>query len=302
MSLSRTLAEASRAYRRRDDDAFRRCLLAAVRLAPERLDIRNCLANHYIQTDRPDLAIEAYEAIHALVPTETENLFRLAHWLRFAGDSAKAEELRNALATLRPSMADDLDFIWRCLDRWFARPVTDVVPEFPGASGRPAILLLGYVLADDGAPQPELLARLEKTKEAADKNPAADIIVSGGVPRAGRVEADVMRERLEARGIAPGRIHGEGSSRDVIENLVYSRHILAINKYDAVLLVTSSPDVRRAGAGLEIMAAVHGDSYAVRAVASSPGDDVQNRLKTYRDALRAFGIPMMAAYPELAER
>ena len=90
-----------------------------------------------------------------------------------------------------------------------------------------------------------------------------------------------------------------------MENLVYSRAVAAMNGVDAMLIVTSAVDVRRAGASLEIMAGACGDAWTVRAVAATAAgfvDDGGDRLKAYRDALRAFGMPMMDAYPELAER
>ncbi|MDR1744221.1 MAG: YdcF family protein [Planctomycetota bacterium] len=303
--LAGTLAEASRAYRRQDDDAFRRLLLAAVELAPERLDIRACLANHYIQTERPDQAVAVYEDVFRFLPTDAGNLFRLAHWRRFGGDEPGAAAALRALRAIRPSLADDLAHIWNRLDAWFAAPVTDAAPPFPESARRPAILVLGYALSMDGEIAPELASRLEKALRAAINWPDAILVASGGVPRAGRVEAAAMREWLEGRGVAPERICEEGYSRDVVENLAYSRHILGGNGNDAVLVVTSAVDVRRAGAGLEIMAGVHGDIWTVRAAASSLDgfrDDGRDRLKAYRDALRAFGMPMMNAYPELAER
>ncbi len=303
--LAATLAEASRAYRNRDDETFRSRLLKAVELAPERLDIRACLANHYIQTGLPDQAIAVYGDVFRLVPTDADNLFRLAHWRRFCGDEHGADRAFRELRARRPSLANDLLFLWNRLDAWFAAPVSDAVPPFPESAMRPAVLVLGYALSEEGTMRPELLARLEKALEAANSNPDALIVASGGVPRAGRAEAVLMRRWLEERGVRAERIAEEGSSRDVVENLVYSRQMLGYAGCDAVLVVTSAADVRRAGAGLEIMARVHGDVRTVRAAAASIEgfrDDGGDRLKAYRDALRAFGMPMMSAYPELAER
>lgn len=303
--LGEVLAAAARAYRARNDDAFRECLSEASALAPERLDLRSCLASHHIQTERPDKALDIYEELARLVPDDAGNLFRLAHWRRHAGDDAGAASARERLCRVNPGRAAELDRVRSVLDAWFSRPVTDKVPPFSGSPRRPAVLALGYLLAPDGSPEPELVARLEKTLEAAVRHPGALVVLSGGMPRSGRVEASVMREWLEGRGVAGGRICEEGYSRDVVENLVYSRQILALNRVDAVLIVTSACDVRRAGASLEIMAGACGDGWSVQAVAASGGefaDDGRDRLKAYRDALRAFGMPMMDAYPELAER
>lgn len=303
--LAGVLVEAGRAYRCREDEAFRALLNEAAELAPERLDLRNCLASHHIQNGRPESALAIYEEICDLVPADVDALFRLAHWRRFLGDAGGAEATRSSLFAIRPDRAAVLSRIWEILDAWFAKPVRDDIPNFGASALRPAILALGYALSVDGSPLPELLFRLEKTREAALRHPAAMIIVSGGLPRAGRAEAVVMREWLEAAGIPSGRIAEEGYSRDVVENLIYSRVIAAMNRVDEILIVTSAIDVRRAGASMEIMAGACGDSWVIQVVASAAGccaDTGDDRLKAYRDALRASGMPMMNAYPELAER
>lgn len=303
--LSAVLAEAGRAYRGRADEAFRSLLDEAIALAPERLDLRRCLASHHIQTGRTGAALAVYEEILRLVPGDAEGLFRLAHWRRYSGDGEGAESLRLRLAGSRPEYAAGLSRIWNILDAWFAEPVRDTVPAFAESAVRPAILVLGYALSADGTPRPELLSRLEKAREAAFLHGGARIIVSGGLPRGGKTEAVLMREWLESAGVAPGRIAEEGYSRDVVENLVYSRAIAAMDGVDAILIVTSPVDARRAGASLEIVALACGDRWSVRVAAASTAgfaDDGGDRLKAYRDALRAFGMPMMDAYPELAER
>ncbi len=54
--------------------------------------------------------------------------------------------------------------------------------------------------------------------------------------------------------------------------------------------------------------AAYGEDGSVGSVAASGDsfsgwhDDGGDRLKLYRDALRAYGMPMMHTYPELAER
>ncbi|MCD8140938.1 MAG: YdcF family protein [Planctomycetaceae bacterium] len=168
---------------------------------------------------------------------------------------------------------------------------------------KPAILVLGHKLADDGSIRPALQERLEKALDAATRYPEAFLIVTGGQPRAGRVEAQAMREWLAERGVAEARIHEEGYARDTVENLIFSRYILDMHAADAAVVVTSGHNVRRAGACLEVLSVDYGSDRPVFAVSSGQyEDDGRDRLKVYRDVLRAYGIPMMAAYPHLAER
>lgn len=191
---------------------------------------------------------------------------------------------------------------------WTASAVDSELSPFDDSPGRLAIVALGYALNDDGSMAPQLIDRLEKTLEAANAFPEAIIVVSGGVPRAGKVEAVEMRRWLTERGVAAERIHEEGYARDVVENLVYSRYILDLAGADATLLVTSAIDVRRAGAGMDILDWLHGSPRPVSAIATGRKSDAgfvdgrDDRLKLYRDALRAYGLPMMRCYPELVER
>lgn len=303
--LAPLLAQARDAYRARDDDGFAALLEKAIAVAPQRVDLHLCLANKHIQTDRPDLAAAIYEALFERMPNDTDILFLLAHWRRYLGEEAEAYRWR--MAGLRPEKAVELAMLWEIVDKWLARPVASTLPRL-SAAARPAVVVLGHKLTEDGSIRPALLERLEKALEAAERYPQAFLVVSGGLPRAGAAEARVMRDWLLERDVAPDRVHEEGYARDTVENLVYSRFIVEMEGADSVTVITSAYNIRRAGASMEALAFSRGASWPVYAVAGGGEtsaafrDDGSDRLKVYRDILRAFGIPMMAAYPELAER
>lgn len=306
--LSDALTRAAESYRGRDDDGTADWLEEAIVLAPWRTDIRFCLASHRIQSGVPEQAAAIYEHVLQNDPNDAEALFFAAHWQRFLGDREKSLQRLEALRSFRPDRSALLERIWSLIDKWAATAVTDSLPLLPKNPERPAVVLLGYQLNPDGTARPTLIARLEKALAILLRYPHASIIVSGGVPRGGRVEAAVMREWLEARGVESSRIIEEGCSRDIVENLVYSRQILAGMNADAVLGVTCAVNVRRTGAGLELLAREYGAQWAATSTACSGAtfenfaDDGRDRLKNYRDILRVSGIPMMASYPYLAER
>lgn len=301
--LGALLAEAAIRYRAHDDGAVLELLGEAVRRVPHRFDIRLNLANYHIQLNAPERALEIFGEAVEMRPMDTESRIYLAHWLRYADRAGQAEDIRRALAVIQPCKAADLGKIWRHIDGWLGKPIGDALPRPP--SRRVAVTVLGYVLNDDGGMHPVLERRLEKALAAAAAYPEADIVVSGGVPKAGRVEAEVMRDWLIGRGVAAGRIHLEGYSRDIVENLIYSRNILDLLDPDLVVLITSAHNVRRAGAGLEILCWNNGSNWQVESIAPSVEgylDDGRDRLKVYRDTLRAYGMPMMNSFPELVER
>lgn len=303
-SLASILAQAHDAYRRRDDDGFAALLEQAIAIAPQRLDLHFCLANKHVQTDHPDLAAAIYERIYDQMPNDVDTLFLLAHWKRYLGDP-EAEAFRWRLAGLRPDKAVDLKRIWEAVDAWLERPVDAALPRLPEGVTKPAVVVLGHKLAPDGSILPPLRERLEKALEAAERYPASFLVASGGLPQAGQVEAQVMREWLTERGVAAERIHEEGYARDTVENLIFSRYIVDLHGADAVIVITSGYNVRRAGASMEVLAGNCGGGWPVYCVSGGAlafQDDGKDRLKVYRDIIRAYGVPMMAAYPELAER
>lgn len=305
--LKPLLEEAALAYRRHDDAAFRTLLGEATERAPHRLDLWFNLANHHIQTGSPETALDIFHELSGVVPEDADGLLHLAHWLLFAGRTEEAFETLSRLRTIRPEKAADLERIWRILGEWLSRPVGDELPDFASLESPVALVALGYRLEPDGSMHRILIERLEKTLEAAARCPAAVVIVTGGVPRAGRVEATEMRRWLLEKGVDPDRVWEEGYARDVVENLLYSRQILSVGGMRSAVCLTSAIDVRRAGAGMEIAAWSGGDALTVAATAASGSscadfqDDGRDRLKLFRDALRAYGIPMQRTFPELTE-
>lgn len=301
--LGELLAEAARAYRRRDDGAFRALLEEGVARVPQRLDLRLNLANRHIQAGDAAAAAGVFREAVGIMPRDADALTYLAHWERYLGNRVAAEGILSRLNAACPSRGRDLGRIWLEVDRRLALPVGDVFPEPCG--GRLAILVLGYVLHDDGGMDDLLVERLEKALAAAERWPGAVLVVSGGVPRGGRVEAEAMRDWLLGRGVSGERIVAEGYARDVVENLLYGRQILEMLGVDVVLCVTSAVDVRRAEAGLNILSWSGGSGWreVCSAAASLVGwrDDGGDGLKLYRDVLRVYGMPMMRSFPELAE-
>ncbi|MDR1535405.1 MAG: YdcF family protein [Planctomycetota bacterium] len=305
--LRRTLSAAGRAYRRRADDLVRRRLERALELAPQRLDIRLALANHHILIGGPERGLEMLRELSRLAPGDADILFLLSYWAGFAGLAGEAKSAAEELAGRRPEKAADLAGILAILGAWEGKSGMGEAPG-PSPDGvSAALVVFGYRLEADGSPHPRLIARLEKTLEAAGRFPESPIVVSGGMPRAGQVEAAVMRRWLTGRGIGEERILEEGYARDLVENILYSRQLLAPLGVGEVICLVSADSARRAGAGLEIAGWNAGTPWRRVAVmvpgetSAGAADSVGGRLKLFRDALRVYGLPLMRIYPELVE-
>lgn len=298
------LVRAAEAYRNRDDDAFREALSQAIDLAPDRLDLRLDLANHHIQCGEFKEALDIWRSLLDLSRRDVEAMTYMAHWTRFLGSPERAEYIRLRLVAARPERATELAHIWETIDAWEKRRIATYESAVGAPSDDPIILVLGYKLDPDGSIHPQLLDRLETALELHSRLPASRVLVSGGVPRNGVVEAVVMRKWFESRGVDSSVIWEEGYSRDVVENMLYSRQILDQQNATCVVVVTAAHNVRRAGAALEIVGWMHGAAWTVECVSSSQShakylDTGADREKLYRDSLRAYGMPMMGTYPEL---
>ena len=90
-----------------------------------------------------------------------------------------------------------------------------------------------------------LIQRLEKTLEVARALPAAPIVVTGGVEQAGRTEGALMKNWLVERGVDAARITDENFARTTVENALYSSYVLATQRIEHAIVVSSASHVRR---------------------------------------------------------
>lgn len=307
--LHELLLDASAKYRRRSDAAAAELLEKAVEMVPYRTDILLDLASCHLHLNAVDAALECYKQALAVSPGDAEALSLLGHWSRFSGNMDEAATALEKLNAVRPARAADMARIWQAIDDDAGQPVTDFLPDgFRKNGGGQAIVILGYVLSQDGSMHQRLVDRLEKTREAAVRFPDSCIVATGGVPKSGKVEAVEMRNWLVRNGIAEERIHDEGNSRDIVENIVYSRDILDSLSVGAALFVTSAINVRRTRLIARVVAWSGGSVWLPFVVAAKMGSDRYDSdcgtgdFKTYRDIIRAYGIPLMHAYPELVSR
>lgn len=124
-------------------------------------------------------------------------------------------------------------------------PINTEIPA--GISNRNhAFVVLGYALDDVGRMQDTLLSRLAVTRTAAEIYDDSKIIVSGGFPKAGVTEADVMRDWLVDSGVDDRRIIKESHSRDTVENVINTIGVLSDEGIESATLITSASHMRRA--------------------------------------------------------
>lgn len=109
-----------------------------------------------------------------------------------------------------------------------------------------AIVVLGYGLLPDGTMRDELSNRLHAALVQAYMSPASPVIVTGGNPRNGRTEAQVMADWLTVRGVAVDRIHAETEAGSTVQNARFSARMMEALGVSRAVLITSADHMRRA--------------------------------------------------------
>ena len=105
-------------------------------------------------------------------------------------------------------------------------------------------IVLGLAL-ENGKPAPDLFARLETARAYLDKNPHAQLILTGGnADESGRTEAAVMRDILTEKGVSETSLILEDQAETTKENF---RNIAAlISKDEPVVMISSDYHMDRA--------------------------------------------------------
>ncbi|MFE3321179.1 YdcF family protein [Nocardia sp. NPDC059195] len=137
--------------------------------------------------------------------------------------------------------------------------------ELPATYGpETAIVVLGYGLLPDGTMRPELGNRLHAALIQAYMSPASPVIVTGGNPRNGVTEAQVMADWLTIHGVARQRLHPETEAGSTVQNAAFSARMMEALGVTKAVLITSADHMRRAldnflAAGIPVVATMTPD-------------------------------------------
>ncbi|MFD3509716.1 YdcF family protein [Nocardia sp. NPDC058666] len=137
--------------------------------------------------------------------------------------------------------------------------------ELPATYGpETAIVVLGYGLLPDGTMRAELGNRLHAALIQAYMSPESPVIVTGGNPRNGITEAQVMADWLNIRGVARHRLHAETEAGSTVQNAEFSARMMEALGVTKAVLITSADHMRRAldnfvAAGIPVVATMTPD-------------------------------------------
>jgi vancomycin permeability regulator SanA len=284
-------------------DVVEKAFAEAATLAPSRLDFLYAVASSQILQKNLAGARATYESILEKDPASFDAHAWLAALARIESNQTQMALADQAIAGLDRGRAEAYRQRFVRAEAIIAEQPNSAVSALPG---KVMIVTLGYALAKDGTAEKPLLDRLEVALKAAQANPTARIMVTGGQPQAGVTEGDVMTRWLVERGIDRDRILIEDKSKDTVGNVLNVANLLKRHTADAAILVTSASHMRRARTLLEdafrqynldtrIVPVVALDAPSLEEAAKVSQDE---RLVIYRDLMRVSGL---WAYPGIQQ-
>lgn len=110
-----------------------------------------------------------------------------------------------------------------------------------------AIIILGSPANSDGNPTPEILSRVTDGVHLYEHGIAPRLILTGGAPFNGYVEATVMARSARAQGIPESAIFIEPEAGNTMENACYSLRIMKAHGWKSAEVISSAAHVPRLG-------------------------------------------------------
>lgn len=160
-----------------------------------------------------------------------------------------------------------------------AQPAPVAAKDF----SKPAIVILGYGLENDGSMRTILRRRVLTGLTVAQFFPQSPIIVTGGNPRNGKTEAGQMRNMLVLMGFPANRIIVEDRANSTVQNARFSVPLAKEAGTSGIILVTSSTHQDRADGNF-----VDAGGNVLATVSYPDGSPDVNVFQFARDAISPF--------------
>jgi hypothetical protein len=244
--------------------------------------------------DGYDSIIDSADKIVSLKPGDPQALTLKAFYCQALKRDGYSEAM-SALTQSAPKIADMASKLVIGVDKYWDAELTHTVPS--GISEKMAILALGSPAEDDGTPRPRLLGTLQKTLEAANMYPDADIFVTGAAVSSNCPEAIAMKKWLQKRGVS-NNIIMEMKAMDTVGNYEYIAPILQERQVSKVMLITVYYHLNRSSALADAVFEAKNVNVEVVGVAGESdlkGDALAAQMSverpaSYRDVARARGL------------
>ncbi|RJE90985.1 YdcF family protein [Paenibacillus sp. 1011MAR3C5] len=107
-----------------------------------------------------------------------------------------------------------------------------------------ALIVLGYV-SKDGRIHPLLKERLDEACKLFRQYGHKYIIVSGGAVGSRRSESELMKKYLVENGVPEKRVLEEDKSYNTVQNLMFSKQLMAQYQLESFIIITNLFHIRR---------------------------------------------------------
>lgn len=286
-----------------DYDAVEESFKQATTLDPFNLDLKYSLASAQILQKKIPEALKTYEELLNFDEDHFEAQLMYTVYSKVDGNEddfqSGLEKLKKIDNDLAETYQEKINFIEEIKTVELNTDVPDDLSEEDHA-----FVTLGYALSEEGEMEETLIERLKVVKEAAEKYPESKIIVTGGVPKQGNTEAELMYDWLVENGIEKERIFKEDMATDTVENALFSMEIAKNENVKDITVISSATHMRRALAvftEVSHMMAKKGDDQTDRDISNivymdfESDEEFENVQKDedlviYRDFMRATGI------------
>lgn len=228
-----------------DYDVVEQSFARATVIDPYDVDLKRSLASAQILQDKIPEALNSYEEIMDLDPDNFEAYVLHAAYSKVTGDTDEVGKDMQKLSEINQERGQEYKKKFDVIDEIEKTQLNSEVPE-DISKNKHVIITLGYALSDEGEMQETLLERLKVTLKTAEKYPDSKIIVTGGVPKKGNTEAELMYDWLVEKGVDKKRIVKEALATDTVENALFSMDIVREEGLQDVTLITSASHMRRA--------------------------------------------------------
>jgi uncharacterized SAM-binding protein YcdF (DUF218 family) len=148
---------------------------------------------------------------------------------------------------------------------------------------KPAIVILGYGLNDNGTMRTILRRRVLTGLTVAQFFPQSPIIVTGGNRRNGNTEAGQMRKMLMLLGFPDNRIIVEDKANSTVQNAQFSVPLAKEADTSGIIVVTSSTHQDRADGNF-----IDAGGNVLATVSYPDGDPSVNVVQFARDSMSPF--------------
>lgn len=286
-----------------DYDAVEEAFKLAVEIDPYDTDLKYSLASTQVLQKKVPEALQTYEEILNFDKDHFDAQLMHAIYSKVDGDEDSFNAGLKKLAEMDEKKAKEYEEKIDLVEKINDVNLETEVPEDINQDNH-AFVVLGYALSEEGEMEETLLERLKVAKEAAETYPDSKIIVTGGVPKQGITEADVMFDWLVEQGIDEERVIKEDNATDTVENALFSMEIAKNENVKDITIISSATHMRRALVifnEVNQMNAKKGDDLTARTITNIVYMDFENKEETknpskdeelviYRDLMRATGI------------